>query len=183
MPEKKTPGAHEQLPVPVELVERRIYLIRGHRVMLDADLAALYQVATKAFNQAVQRNKERFPADFMFRLTAEESSALRSQFVTLEKGRGRYPKYAPYAFTEHGVAMLSAILRSKRAVQMNIVIIRAFIKLREVLASNKDLAQRMEKLETSQKRHASVISLLAEEIDKLKRLPPAPPKRPIGFRP
>ena len=150
--------------------------------MLDSDLAELYQVPTKAFNQAVRRNLDRFPEDFMFKLTHEEASALRSQTVTLEKGRGRYSKYAPLAFSEHGVAMLSAVLSGQRAIQMSIHIVRAFIKMRELLATHKHLAARIEKLEAYQKRHASVINLLAEEIEDLKRLPPLPPKRLIGFK-
>ena len=110
----------DKLPVPAELIDRRIYIVRGRKVMLDADLAELYQVETRALNQAVRRNLDRFPEDFMFQLTAQEASTLRSQIVTLEKGRGRYSKYAPLAFTELGVAMLSSVLNSDRAVQMNI---------------------------------------------------------------
>ena len=166
----------------MELIARRIYSIRGQKVMLDSDLAELYQVPTKALNQAVNRNLDRFPEDFMFQLSEEEASALRSQIVTLDKGRGRYPKYRPYAFTEHGVAMLSSVLRSKRAVQMNILIIRAFVQIRELLATNKELAARVEKLEAGQKQHESIIAILAEEIDELKLLP-EPPKRRIGFGP
>jgi hypothetical protein len=101
------PPPASQLPVPVELIERRIYLIRGQKVMLDGDLAELYQVPTRALNQAVRRHRDRFPEDFMFQLTEQEASALRSQIVILERGRGRYSKYVPLAFTEHGVAMLS----------------------------------------------------------------------------
>src|SRR5215467_5593410 len=142
------------LPVPPEIIERRIYLIRGHKVMLDSDLADLYQVPTKVFNQAVKRNKARFPEDFLFRLTPEEAAALRSQIVTLDKGRGRYSKYAPFAFTEQGVAMLSAVLHSKRAVQMSIAIVRVFVRLRELLATHKELAHKMEELERSQKEQA-----------------------------
>jgi hypothetical protein len=168
--------------VPVELIERRIYILRGHKVMLDADLAALYQVPTKGFNQAVQRNLDRFPEDFMFRLTSEEASALRSQFVTLEKGRGRYPKYAPYAFTEHGVAMLSSVLRSKRAVQMNILIIRAFVKLRELLATHKDLARKIEDLERLQKEHGQQLAVVYDVVKQLIN-PPPKPKRRMGFHP
>jgi len=157
--------------------------------MLDSDLAKLYHVTTKAFNQAVKRNQDRFPKDFMFQLTAEEARGLRSQSVTLngsgtdgrETGRGRHRKYAPYVFTEHGIAMLSSVLRSKRAVQMNILIIRAFIRLREMLADHKDLAARVDKLEAAQKRHVSVIQMLANEIDQMKN-PPVPTKRRIGFR-
>ena len=170
--------------------------------MLDADLAELYHVPTGNLNLAVRRNPARFPADFMFQLAeeefqnlrlqfaisswggrrtqpADEASNLRSQFVTSSWG-GR--RYLPYAFTEHGVAMLSSVLKSDRAVQMSILIIRAFVKMRELLASHKSLAARVEKLEASQKRHASVINILAEEIEDLKRPPPEPPKRRIGFR-
>ena len=117
----------------------------------------------------------------MFQLAQEEASALRSQIATLEKGRGRYSKYAPLAFTEHGAAMLSAILNSDRAVRMSILIVRAFVKLRELLATHKDLAQKMEKLEQTQKQHASVLISVVEEIKKLKTAPPAPPRRRIGF--
>jgi hypothetical protein len=179
MPKKLVTALSKQ--VVIEPVERRIYIIRGHRAMLDFDLASLYRVPAKVLNQAVKRNLDRFPEDFMFRLTNQEASSLRSQFVTLEKGRGRYPKYAPFAFTEHGVAMLSSVLRSKRAVQVNILIVRAFIRIREMLATHKALAARMERFESTQKRHASVINILAEEIQEMKRLP-EPPKRRIGFR-
>jgi hypothetical protein len=148
--------------------------------MLDADLAELYHVATRALNQQVRRNAGRFPSDFMFQLTPNEAANLRSQFVTSSWGGRRTP---PYAFTEHGVAMLSSVLNSDRAVQMSILIIRAFVKMRELLASHKNLAARVEKLEASQKRHASVINILAEEIEDLKRPPAEPAKRPIGFRP
>ena len=148
--------------------------------MLDFDLAELYHVETKVFNQVIKRNIESFPEDFMFRLTKEEWRLLRSQIVTLEKGKGRYPKYAPLAFTEHGVAMLSAVLRSPRAVQTSIAIVRAFVHLREMIAANKDLAQRVEKLETGQRQVASIIDVLVDEIEHMKRLPP-PSKRKIGF--
>lgn len=151
----------------MQLIERRIYLIRGQKVMLDADLAELYQVETRALNQAVRRNLDRFPEDFMFALSEEEASALRSQTVTLDKGRGRYSKYAPLAFTEHGVAMISSVLNSKRAIQMNIVIIRAFVKLRELLATHKDVARKIEQLETTQKDHAAVLSVVISDINQL----------------
>jgi phage regulator Rha-like protein len=177
----KRPSASNLPPIPIALIERRIYLIRGQKVMIDTDLAELYQVETRVLNQAIRRNLDRFPGDFMFQLSPEEAAALRSQFVTLDKGRGRYSKYAPLAFTEHGVAMLSSVLRSKRAVQMNILIVRAFVRMRELLASHKDLAARVEKLEAAQKQHASIIGVLAEEIDEMKRLP-EPPKRRIGFK-
>jgi phage regulator Rha-like protein len=175
-----TPSETEITIIPVEQIGQRIYLIRGVKVILDADLAALYQVETRILIQAVNRNIDRFPSDFMFQLTQEEARSLRSQIVTSKKGRGGR-RYLPYAFTEHGVAMLSSVLNSKRAVQMNILIIRAFVKLRELLASNKDLAARLEKLERSHEQHASVINILAEEIDTLKQLPPEPERKPIGF--
>ena len=149
--------------------------------MLGTDLAELYRVSAKAFNQAVRRNPERFPKDFMFQLTKKESVALRSQIVTLENGRGRYSKYAPLAFTEHGVAMLSTVLRSQRALRMNLLIIRAFVKLREQLSLQRELTERMEKVETIQDRHASVITVLAEEIRDL-RQPRMPSKTKIGFQ-
>jgi len=153
--------------------------------MLDSDLANLYHVATKSFNQAVKRNQDRFPKDFMFQLTPQEANSLRSQPVTLnvrgEKGRGRHRKYAPYAFTEHGIAMLSSVLRSTRAVRMNIQIIRAFIRIREITAHHKDLAERVDELEIAQQRHVSVIKLLAEEIDEIKNPPVSAKRRRIGF--
>jgi hypothetical protein len=137
--------------IPAGTIERRIFTLRSHTVMLDSDLAKLYRVTTGAFNQAVKRNNDRFPADFMFQLTREEAKSLRSQFVILDEAgkysvkqqRGRHRKYAPFVFTEHGIAMLSSVLHSKRAVQMNIQIIRAFIRLREMLINHKDLALHM----------------------------------------
>ncbi len=148
--------------------------------MLDSDLADLYGVETRALVQAVKRNADRFPQDFMFQLSAEEIDGLRSQFVISNAGRGGR-RFSPYAFTEHGVAMLSAILKSTRAVQMSILIVRAFVKLRELLANHKDLAARVEKLEFAQKDHSSIISILADEIDEMRRLP-EPPQRRIGFK-
>jgi hypothetical protein len=115
-------------------ITSNILVIRGHRVLLDSDLAALYQVETKALTRAVRRNAERFPGDFMFQLVAEESGSLRSQFGALKTGRGKHRKYAPYVFTEQGVAMLSSVLNSKRAVQVNIEIMRAFARLRETVS-------------------------------------------------
>ncbi|HTT65038.1 MAG TPA: ORF6N domain-containing protein [Bryobacteraceae bacterium] len=180
MPKAPIGSATGNLPVPAEVIERRIYLIRGHKVMLDSDLAELYQVLTKNLNLAVRRNLDRFPQDFMFQLTQAEVESLRLQIATSNAGRGGR-RYLPYAFTEHGLAMLSSVLSSKRAVQMNIVIIRAFVKLREALAMHKDLAARMEKLEAAQRQHGSIIAVVVEEIKKLKQPPPAPPKRRIGF--
>src|SRR5215471_2669141 len=133
--------------VPFERVERAILLIRGHKVLLDADLAGLYGVAVKALNQAVARNVARFPRDFMFQLSEAEANSLRSQTVTLKAGRGQHRKYLPYAFTEQGVAMLSSVLRSPRAVQVNIEIMRAFVRLRQMLQANTELARKLNALE------------------------------------
>ena len=174
--------------VPAGTIERRIFAMRGHIVMLDSDLAKLYRVTTTAFNQAVKRNNDRFPFDFMFQLTSEEAKSLRSQSVildrrrpdSLKKGRGRHSKYAPYVFTEHGIAMLSSVLRSKRAVQMNIQIIRAFIRLREMLIGHKDLAVRVEKVETVNQRHGAMIGVLANEILHMKKV--STTKRRFGFQ-
>ena len=164
--------------VPVERIEQKIYLMRGHKVMLDSDLAALYQVPTKAFNQAVQRSLDRFPEDFMFQLSKAELENWRSQFVTSNPAAKMGLRRAPYAFTEHGVAMLSSVLRSKRAVQMNILIIRAFVKLR--LATHKDLARKMGELEREQKAHAHQLAAIYDVVKQLINPPPGP-KRRIGF--
>jgi ORF6N domain len=163
----------------MELVERRIYLIRGRKVMLDSDLAELYEVLTKNLNLAVRRNLDRFPEDFMFQLTKEEFDNLKLQFATSSSGYGGR-RYRPYAFTEHGVAMLSAVLRSPRAVQMSILIVRAFVRLREVLATHRDLARKIEQLEVTQKEHGSIIVAVVQEIKNLKH-PPRRRKPRIGF--
>src|SRR5258708_28256682 len=152
--------------------------MRGQKVMFDTDLAELYQVSTGNLNLAVRRNPARFPEDLMFQLTKEELENLRLQSEIASWG-GR--RYMPFAFTEHGVAMLSSVLSSGRAVQMNILIVRAFIRLRDMLATHKHLARRIGKLEVNQKKHASVITILAEEIEDIKR-PPDPPTRRIGFK-
>ena len=143
--------------------------------MFDADLAALYGVETKVFNQAVRRNKERFPDDFMFQLNEEEARSLRSQIVTLETGRGRYPKYAPLAFTEQGVAMLSSVLKSKEAVQINVAIMRTFVRFRQVLATNDELARKVAQ-------HDRQISVLFEQVQKM-LAPVQVKKHQIGFIP
>ena len=167
--------------VPVEMIERRIYLIRGCKVMLDSDLAALYEVPTKRLNEAVRRNLNRFPEDFMFQLTPEElENLLRSQIATSNVGRGgrRYP---PFAFTEHGVAMLSSVLSSKRAVALNILIVRAFVRLREFLMTHHDLARKLEDVERTQQEHGSHIQHIYDCIDGLLEPPPGPSRRRIGF--
>ncbi len=168
-----------ELSAPVEVVERKIYFIRGQKVMRDSDLAHLYQVQTKALNLAVKRNVTRFPDDFMFQLTKEEDESLRFQSETSNRGRGGR-RYLPYVFTEHGVAMLSSVLGSERAVQMNIVVIRAFIKLREILATHHDLAQRLENLERKYEGHDNELGAVFEALRKLVSTPD-PTKRQIRF--
>jgi hypothetical protein len=169
---------NEKSLVSVEKIEKAILLIRGQKVMLDADLAALYGVETRVLVQAVKRNIERFPDDFMLRLNREEVDSLRSQIVTLKKGRGQHSKYLPYAFTEQGVAMLSSVLRSRRAIQVNIEIMRAFIRLRQMLASHVELARKLNALE---KRYDAQFKQVFEAIRQL-MIPPEPKRRPIGFR-
>jgi len=170
--------------VPVEHITQSILILRGQRVLLDAELAALYGVSTKRFNEQVRRNRERFPADFMFQLTDEEHAALRSQFATLNAGRGQHRKYLPYAFTEHGAIMAATILNSPRAVEMSVYVVRAFVKLRELLASNKELARRLNELEARLERklvtHDQAITAILSAIRQLMH-PPAPKRRPIGF--
>ena len=169
---------NNQSLVPSEKIEKTILLIRQQKVMLDADLAVLYGVETRVLVQAVKRNLERFPEDFMFQLSKEESDSLRSQIVILNKGRGQHSKYLPYAFTEQGVAMLSSVLRSHRAIQVNIEIMRAFIRLRQLLASHTELTR---KLATLEKKYDAQFKEVFEVIRRL-MAPPEPKKRPIGFR-
>ena len=161
---------------PVERIERSILLIRGHKVMLDADLAVLYAVSTKRLNEQVRRNRSRFPGDFMFQLTGEEVRSLRSQFATSKKGRGGR-RYAPLVFTEQGIAMLSTVLNSERAIQVNIEIMRAFVRLREMIATHKNLARKLEALE---KRYDAQFKVVFDAIRELKARP-EPNKRNIGF--
>jgi len=163
--------------VPVERIARAILILRGHRVMLDADLAALYEVETRALIQAVKRNIERFPADFMFQLDADETERLRSQTVILKVGRGQHRKYLPYAFTEQGVAMLSSVLRSPRAVQVNIEIMRAFVRLRQMLQADAQMAKKLAALE---KKYDTQFRVVFEAIRELMATP-VKPKRRIGF--
>jgi hypothetical protein len=135
------------------IVQNRIREIRGQKVILDADLAGLYDVETKAFNQAIKRNIIRFPRGFMFRLNKKEWNSLRSQIVTLEKGRGKHSKYLPYAFTEHGVTMAASVLKSRKAAKMNIAIVRAFIALRQFAIKYKELADQIKELKTTVGNH------------------------------
>jgi hypothetical protein len=164
--------------IPMERIERAILFIRGQKVMLDSDLARLYEVETRVLNQAVKRNTDRFPEDFMFQLTPEEASVVlnsRSQFVILK--RGENIKYLPYVFTEQSVAMLSSVLHSDRAVQVNIGIMRAFVKLRQMLASSAELSRKLESLEKKYDRQFKVV------FDALRRLmsPQEIKRREIGF--
>ena len=165
--------------VPVEHVERLIHLARGEKVLLDADLAVLYGVETKALNRAVKRNRSRFPQDFMFQVTAEEAANLKCQIGTSSSGYGGR-RYLPYAFTEQGVAMLSSVLRSERAVQVNVAIMRAFVSLRRMLAGNESLARKLAELERRLEGHDQAIKSLFDAIREL-MAPPAKPKREIGF--
>jgi hypothetical protein len=163
--------------IDTDSIMQNILVFRGQRVLLDSDLAAMYQVETKVLNRAVRRNPERFPADFMFQLVVEESASLRSQSGTLKTGRGKHRKYAPYVFTEQGIAMLSSVLTSERAVHVNIEIMRAFIRLREAVSTHKDLADKLLALEKKYDRQFKVVfdairSLMAE---------PEPKRRGIGF--
>lgn len=162
--------------IPVDRIEKAILLIRGQKVMLDADLAELYGVETRVLVQAVKRNIERFPEDFMFQLSQEEFTILRSQIVTSSDWGGR--RYPPYAFTEQGVAMLSSVLRSQRAIQVNIEIMRAFIRLRQMLASHVELARKLDALE---KKYDAQFKQVFEAIRRL-MAPTEPKRRPIGFR-
>lgn len=169
--------------VAVEHITQSILVFRGQKVLLDEDLAALYGVATKALLQAVKRNRERFPKDFMIQLTPAEWGVLRSQTVTSKPGRGGR-RYAPYAFTEQGVAMLSSVLGSQRAIAINIEIMRAFVKLRELLVSNQELARQFRELETRlEKRltaHDRAIATILSAIRELMN-PRQPQQRGIGF--
>ena len=170
--------ANKQPLIPVERIEKAILLLRGQKVMLDADLALLYGVETRVLVQAVKRNIERFPDDFMFHLNQEDVDFLRSQFVMLKKGRGQHSKYLPYAFTEQGVAMLSSVLRSQRAIHVNIEIMRAFIRLRQMLASHTELSHKLDALE---KKYDAQFKEVFEVIRQL-MAPPEPKQRVIGFR-
>jgi len=185
--------------IPIKRVAQNICSVRGQKVILDFDLAALYGVTTKALNQAVKRNATRFPVDFMFQLTSEETHSLRSQFVTINRqvverevpatnwsqfvtssSKHRGATYRPYAFTEQGVAMLSSVLNSERAVKVNIAIMRAFVKLRKTLETNRELARKFAELENRVGKHDEEITAIIEAIRQL-MTPPETPRREIGF--
>jgi hypothetical protein len=182
--------------IPIERIAQAIFVIHKQKVMLDYDLAALYGVEARALNQAVKRNANRFPADFMFRLSAEEVKCLRSQVVILDRQdidkqsltqtssqtvmRSRGVRYRPYAFTEQGVAMLSSVLNSERAVKVNIAIMWAFVRLRQTLETNRELARKFEQLERRVGKHDEEIAGIIEAIRQL-MAPPEKPRREIGF--
>jgi hypothetical protein len=168
----------KELPIPVERIEKAILLVREQKVILDKDLAVLYGVETRVLKQAVRRNRNRFPSDFMFELTKEENRSLRSQNVILEPGR--YSKYLPFAFTEQGVAMLSSILNSERAIAVNIAIMRVFVRLREMMATHKELAFKLIELEERLEGHDEQIQNIFEAIRQLMTTP-EPPRKKIGF--
>jgi hypothetical protein len=162
------------------MIERHIYFIRGQKVLLDTDLAELYGVPTYRLNEQVKRNRNRFPDDFMFQLKAKEGNSLTSQIAMSNAGRGGR-RTRPYVFTEQGVAMLSSVLNSERAVQVNIAIMRAFVKLREVIATHKELAQKSEALECKFQEHDSQIEEVFDAIRQLLEPKPVPLGRRIGF--
>jgi ORF6N domain len=181
-----------------EAISLRIATVRGQRVIVDADLAALYGVETKRFNETVKRNLAKFPADFMLQLSADEWAALRSQFATLNAagaaastGRGQHRKYLPYAFTEHGAIMAATILSSPRAIEVSVYVVRAFVRMRELVTTHADLAKRLDELEDKTEGLAinhdtfsrNTRAQLKQVFDALRELmtPPDPPKRPIGF--
>ncbi|HYJ85982.1 MAG TPA: ORF6N domain-containing protein [Pyrinomonadaceae bacterium] len=183
MPTRKSPKKSSVL-VSVQIVERRICLIRGHKVMIDVDLADLYEVPTKRLNEQVRRNRKRFPKDFMFRLTKTEAEALRSQFATsktsAKPSRGGR-RYLPYAFTEQGVAMLSSVLNSERAIEVNIAIMRAFVKLRQLLESNEELNRKFAAVIRKLATHDKCFTIVFDELKKLNE-PPTRARKQIGFK-
>lgn len=171
--------------VPVERIAQAILVLRGHRVLLDAELAALYGVSTKRLNEQVKRNAERFPADFMFQLTMDEGAGLRSQIATSKTSASRGGRrYLPYAFTEHGAIQAANVLNSPRAIEMSVYVVRAFVQLRELLASNKELARRLDELEARIEMklvgHDQAIAAMLSAIRRLMN-PPVRTSRGIGF--
>lgn len=167
-------------PLSIGDVAQRIQLIRGQRAVLDTDLAAFYGETTKRFNQQVNRNLARFPDDFMFRLNEEEFAALRLQFATLKTGRGQHRKYLPYAFTEHGAIMAATLLNSQRATELSVYVVRAFVELRGMLSSNRELAMKVHSLERKVSVHERHIAELVESMAEMLASPP-PSKGSIGF--
>jgi len=163
-------------------LERQIFVVRGQRVMIDAQLAVLYGVPTRRLNEQVQRNQDRFPSDFAYQLTQQEFMDLKSQIATSKSARGGTQKL-PWVFTEHGVAMLSSVLRSPRAVQVNIGIMRAFVRLRRLMATPGELIQHLNELAKTVQLHDGQIAAITDVLRRMMEPPPSPPKRKIGFRP
>jgi hypothetical protein len=167
----------------LQLIQNKIYEIRGQKVMLDFDLAELYETETKRLKEAVRRNIERFPSDFMFELTRDEYNSLRTQFATLEKGRGRYSKFNPFAFTEQGVAMLASVINSPKAIQVNISIVRAFVMVRQYALAHKDLTEKLKELESKyNKQFADVYEALNYLLEKDKIQIEQKQRKPIGYK-
>ncbi len=167
----------------LQLIESKIYEVRGHKIMLDFDLAELYGTQTKVLKQAVRRNLKRFPKDFMFELTKDEYNALRSQFVTLKNGRGKHSKYNPFAFTEQGVAMLSSVLNSPKAIEVNIQIIRAFVFIRQYALTHKDLTDKLKELENNyNKQFKDVYEAINYLLKKDKQETKQKGRKRIGFK-
>ena len=167
--------------IPLEGIEQRVYIMRGHRVMLSTELAGLYGVEPRVLVQAVKRNIKRFPEDFMFQLNAEETRNWKSQFVISNPSAKMGLRTPPYAFTEQGVSMLSSVLKSERAIQVNIAIMRAFVKLREMIAAHRELAAKLRELERKVEGHDEHIQSLFDAIRELME-PPVKPKPQIGFK-
>jgi hypothetical protein len=172
--------AKRSAPVPVQDISRAILVLRGQRVLLDAELAGLYGVTTKRLNEQVKRNAARFPEDFMFRLTRAETEALNRSQIATGSQKHRDPRFPPYGFTEHGAIMAATILNSPRAVEMSLYVVRAFVRLRELLASNTALARKLNELEGKLKNHDEAIAAILSAIRELMN-PPAPKRRGIGF--
>ena len=167
----------------IQVIQNKIYEIRGQKVMLDYDLAELYETETKRLKEAVRRNIDRFPVDFMFEVTREEYTFLRSQFASLEKGRGKYSKFSPFAFTEQGVAMLASVLNSSKAIQVNISIVRAFVYIRQYALTHKDLTEKLKELETRyNKKFKDVYEALNYLLQKDKQQTEQNKRKRIGFR-
>ena len=169
----------EQGLIPIERIERAILMLRGHKVILDAELAAFYGVETRRLNEQVKRNIDRFPDDFMFQLTAQEFDNLKSQFATSNTGRGGKRKL-PFVFTEHGALMAASVLNSPKAIEMSILVVRAFVKLRNILATHRQLAAKLGELERKLSTHDQQIVVLFDAIRELMS-PPSKPRRRIGF--
>ena len=173
--------ADKQLLILVDHIEPLILDIRGHKVMLDKDLAKLYGISTKRLNEQVGRNRKRFPEDFVFQIVPEEADSLRSQNATLKAGRGQHRKYLPYAFTEHGAIMAATVLNSPRAVEVSVFVVRAFVKLRHLALGHKELAAKLDELERKVAGHGDAIRQLVGAIRQLMAPPEEKPKRRFGF--